>query len=378
MNLLDRTTLLGSPDISRSTFNDYIQLFILVILICKFLSQQTNLRGWIISFIVIIVGFFSWRMSKEGWLFWLVLFVMCSQGVDLKLLAGLTFVITCVLTVVVMACSALGVTPNLSSMRDGVLRYTMGFTHPNFLGLYLLLICVSFTSFKFGKKIIPDIALVSITTAVNLIVADSRSSAVLAALLVVMLFAFRFARGAHTQRVLSWICFVVVLAAVVSSYYFMIAYDPANPVDAALDSALSGRLHLQNGYFKMQPLTPFGSDFSQFEPIYWEDGRPYEFVVDNAFCHLLLRYGIVPTVFFMAGLFALLAKLLHERRCGVLLFGITLMMVYGMTETLGIRVECDFFLVAMGSELLFGGSEAVTERPAEVRYRRPSGLEVAQ
>lgn len=77
------------------------------------------------------------------------------------------------------------------------------------------------------------------------------------------------------------------------------------------------------------------------------------------------------------GLFDLLAKLIRERRFGVLHFCTTLMMIYGVSETLGIRVECDFFPAGMGSELLFGGSGAIG-RFGPMRYRRTLGVEMAR
>lgn len=376
--IIMRSSLIEYTDLIWSFIGEGAQVSALFLLILKFLLQRTSPRAWLVSFFVVGIGFVSWRCSHEGWLFWLALFVVCSEGVNVRGLAEITLAVTGFMTVAIIMCSSAGLIENLQFTRDGAVRQAMGFLHPNTLGFYLLLICVAFSSIRFGSSILPDIALVVITTAGNLAVAGSRSSALLAAFLLFMLSAFRLANEPRSQRILSCFCVAVVVAVLAGSYYLMVAYDPANPVHAALNSALSGRLRLANAYYRMQPLTLFGSDFSRFDPIYWESGRPYDFVVDNAFCHLLLRYGIVPTALFMAGLFALLAKLLRERRCGVLLFGITIMMVYGFSETMGIRVECDFFLVAMGSELLFGGSGAAANSLASTRYRQSTGLEASR
>lgn len=172
-------------------------------------------------------------------------------------------------------------------------------------------------------------------------------------------------------------CIIVTVGTIGCSYFFIVAYNFSNSLHALLSSILNGRLELAHSYYETQPLTLFGSDFSRYLPIYWENGKPYTSVVDNAFCHLLLRYGTVPTVLFLMGLFDLLAKLIRERRFGVLHFCTTLMMIYGVSETLGIRVECDFFPAGMGSELLFGGSGAIG-RFGPMRYRRTLGVEMAR
>lgn len=374
MVFVGRTTLLGPPDVSRDSFNDCVQLFVLALLAAKYFSQRMTAKQWVQSITIVCIGFISWRFSHEGWLFWLTLFLVCSQGVEIRTLAKITLGITVLLMLLTVSLSALAIISNITSMRGGSVREAMGFTHPNQFGMYLLLICDSFAIVRYEKSIIPTVFCVLLTTVINVLLADSRSSAMLSIILVFLLIVFRCARDSRSQRVLSWLCIAGVIVAVVGSYYFMVAYNPLNTVHAALNSALSGRLGLAHSYYLMQPLTLFGSNFSKFDPIYWENGKPYEFVVDNAFCHLVLRYGIVPTALFYLGLFGLFAKLLHQRRCDWLLFGLTLMMIYGTMETLGIRIECDFFLAAMGTELLFTDDKMGIDQSISRRHNRGVGL----
>lgn len=362
-------------ELPRHTFGDFVELIIITLLVTKFLSQRASFRGWFIALTVVFVGFVSWRTSDEGWLFWLALFVVCSDEISVRTLAGITFTLVSVMTLVTIVCGLTGAIENTISVRGGVTRQTLGFDHANHLGIYLLLICVSLSTLRFGKNPILDILLILVTVAINVTVANSRSSALLSTIQIVLLIIFYLVKSAYLRRILSIIFVVVIATLTIMSFYFMVSYDASNPIHRLLDSALSGRLYLANSYFKMQPLTLFGSSFSQFAPIYWENGKPYLFTVDNAFCHLILRYGIVPAALFFMGFFVLMVKLIKERHWDTLLFGLTLMTCYSIGEHIGICVECNFFLVAMGTELLFGVTKPMR---AERSMRRGGRLRLIE
>lgn len=354
LNVTAFETVFGIP---KELFGNGVQAVVLVLLISKFLSQRASLKGWLFALVIVVCGCVSWRTSGEGWLFWLALFVVCSDGIRLRALAGITLAIVVPMTAITMFCGASGIIENRIGVRagttQGVIRQTMGFMQPNSVGYYLLLICIAFSTRRFGENPLPDIILIVATTALNLLTADSRTSALAALVLAIMLVVFHATKSQHGRRLITGACVVTIVTCIALSLYFMVAYNSSNSVYVAIDNVLSSRMSLAHGYYAMKPPSLFGSDYSGFPAIYWQNGEPVSFVVDNAFCHLVLRFGLIPSAVFFVGFFALLAKLVKEHRWDALVFGLTIMTVYGLGETLGIRVECNFFLVAMGTELLF-------------------------
>ena len=349
---LEHTMFESIFGIPKGTFANGIQFIVLLLLAVKFIIQRMPLKGWAIAATIVLISFISWRRSGEGWLFWLALFMVCAEGVDIKILANITMCVVAVLLPITVFFASAGVIENYISVRAGTTRQALGFAHPNALGFYLLLFCTTFSVLRFGRGPLPDILLIIATVSVNLVVADSRTSAALSMLQVVLLLVFYTVRTPRMRRVFS-VLFIIGTVSIISvSYWLMVNYDASNTLEAMINSALSGRIGLAHSYYLMQPLTLFGSNFSQFAPIYVSNGVPSLFTVDNAYCHLLLRYGIVPTFLFLCGLIALLVKLTREGRWDYLLFGLVLMCFYGLGESLGIRVECNFFLVAMVPELL--------------------------
>lgn len=81
-----------------------------------------------------------------------------------------------------------------------------------------------------------------------------------------------------------------------------------------------------------------------------------------------MRYGIIPSALFIFGLFSLLIKMVRQNQWDSLLFGIVLMSVYGLTETLGVRIECNYFLFAIGPELLFSLSKIDMRKACFQKY----------
>ena len=355
---LEHTMFESIFGIPKGTFANGVQFIVLFLLTVKFIMQRMPLKGWAIAATIVLIGFISWRQSGEGWLFWLALFMVCAEGADIKILAGIIACVVAVLFPITVIFANAGVIENYISVRAGITRQALGFAHPNAFGFYLLLFCTAFSVLRFGRGPLPDILLIVAIVPINLTVADSRTSAALSVLQIVLLLIFYTVRAPRMRRVFS-VLFIIGNVSIISlSYWLMVNYNASNALEAMIDSVLSGRIVLAHRYYLMQPLTLFGSSFSQFAPIYMDNGVPSSFTVDNAYCHLLLRYGIVPTLLFLCGLIALLVKLTREGRWDYLLFGLVLMCFYGLGESLGIRVECNFFLVAMIPELLHATADS--------------------
>lgn len=350
---LEHTTFTEILFIPVDILQSVLQAATLMLLLLKFVMQRASFKGWAIAAALVLIGFLSWRRSGEGWLFWVSLFVVCAHGVRLRPLARLSFSLSLATVVTAMAFAGAGIIENVVATRAGVTRYAMGFSHANSLGLYLLIICMSFSVLRFGKNPLPDLALIGVADAINLATADSRTTVLLSVFQAALLVSFYVLRS-ETARRRARFCFgVAVFLVIALSVYFMVSYDAFSAWQAALNNLLSGRLNLAHRYFLMQPLTLLGSDFSGYAPIYWENGKTYAFVVDNAWCHLILRFGVLPAFAFIVGYGLLLLRMLRGKRWDALLFGIVLMAVYGFSETLGVRFECNYFLFALGAELLY-------------------------
>ena len=332
------------------------QPVVVALLATSILLSPKKLWQWLAIVVLVALAFVSWRMSGENWLFWLTLFCVSANGIRIKPLAWIVLVVSLGVLLAAVPCALAGIIDNVVVMRQGAERYSLGFVHPNTLGGYLWIAALAFSAIRFGKTPFPDLAVLAVVVVLNLVVTDSRATVIAASAQVVFLFVFYFVKSERARHVLSMVMLGGLTLAMLFSVYFMLFYGADNPVHALIDGLLSTRFSLAHGYFEMAPLTLFGNSFEGYDAIAWDNGEPLRFVVDNAFCHLILAYGLVPSLVFFWFFFAYCAKLVRLHRWDVMLFGLTVMGAYAFVETMGIRVEGNFFLIGMGAELLFGGN----------------------
>lgn len=346
---LSRTTLWDFDETPViGVVENAVQVVILLLLAISFLRQRSTTREWIIAIFIGALGFIVWRTAAEGWLFWIALFVICGKGAHVKSLAAVLLLTVSLVLVFSIAASSLNLIENIVAIRtsNGAVRAAMGFSHPNLFGAALLTLCLAAAPFLRHKNplwlMVPCLA----GAAAASFVADSRTSALCMALIAVAWPVYRWISGRAWRRKIILALVVLLVCMLAVSVWYMLFYDPARGIDFALDSALSGRLRLAHTYYLDHAPGLFGYNYAD-GTIYLADGKEYTFVVDNLYAHILLRYGIIAWLILFAGLFILLFKAYKQNYFGPLLFGLGIFLLYGMAETLGCRVEFNFYIISL-------------------------------
>lgn len=268
--------------------------------------------------------------------------MVAGQHRNIKCLAFISLGIALIYIVICPVFSLSGLIENIwipgSDMRAQ--RYALGFNHPNTLGYELLTVSVSVSIIRFGRKPSIDIAVIVVCILATLIIAGSRT--VVLCMVIQGFMLLLFYRYGACSRALSIGCFVTVAIVIVFSIYFMVCFNESNGLELAINDLLSNRLLLAHRYYLAHGPELFGYSYDGI--VIW---NYLEFTVDNAYSHLVLRTGLVLTVVLL-----LLISLFYKRcilKCysGVVLFGLTLFLIYGVTEVAAFRIEANYFLVAL-------------------------------
>lgn len=348
----DRTTLWnfdGAPSIG--VLETVVQAAILLLLAISFLRQRAKVREWILAIFIGVVGFIVWRTAAEGWLFWIALFVICGKGVRIKPLATILLSTVSLVFVFSILASSFNLIENIVAVRsnNGVVRAAMGFSHPNAFGAALLTICMAAVPL-FGRKKFLLLVLCFVAAGLSLCVADSRTSALCLLLVGILWPCYGWVSRFSCRRALVLALGVLVVAMVAMSTWYMLFYNPGNPIDFVLNSALSGRLRLANTYFLDHAPGLFGYNYAD-GTIFIDQGEELTFVVDNLYDHILLRYGILAWTVFLASIAFFISKAYKENCLGSLLFGMGIFLLYGMSETKGCRVDINFYIISLWTVL---------------------------
>ena len=352
---LDRTILFHNNLASLFTLIEATgQIAALLLLGLVGLQQRASVGEWAKVLCVLLVSFISWRCSGEGWFFWIAVFVVFGKGVSIKR-AAITMM---AVSGVVLACSLvpalLGLVHNVSvvDVRDGAsqLRMCLGFTHPNFFGAFLLMLCAAVCVVSLEEKPVHSCIVCGLGAVLAWTIASSRTSAVCMLLLTVFIACFQGAIKLGKEKFLKVAFFAFFCFAAVLSFVLLVAYGPDNELMARLNALLTGRLNLAHRAFQEHSPSLFGFSYAG-GTVVTIAGKEYTFVVDNMYDHILLRFGIIAWAIFMAAVVAFYAKCLRGSRCASVLPLFTMFMIFGFAETLGCRVECNFLVVSLAGVL---------------------------
>lgn len=334
-----------------------LQVFALCCLVLKIFRQKMNGFSWVSFFLIVAIGFISWRCSGENYFLWLALFVLCGLGVDIEILARISLFVSASAIIFVCVLLNAGLVRDVLIYGTNGVRHSLGFVHPNTLARYLVVASISYLVSHYKGSIFANLAMALSCAFIAQTVTGSRTAVLLLVFQAILVVFFSRVQNIELKLVALKVLFVGALILIIASFYFMICYNVQAPLHNHLNLLLSDRLALANKYAEVAPFTLFGRDFSSLAFF----GLPLTFTVDNAWCHLFLREGIIPTALLLAGVIALIIHAILSNRIDGICLGLLLMVFYSCSETVGIMVDSNYFLIAMapivlGNHLTIGGS----------------------
>lgn len=354
--------------LSRSSFIDgdgatsikliekIMQVIVLALLGGAFIRTRATVYEFSYAMVLILLGFIVWRTSGEGWLFWLTLFIVCGKGTKLGALSCIALVSALLVGFLAGTASAAGLIENNIVVRasTGEIRNPMGFDHPNTLGAAMLVISASLylgiENKRHKKGLLIAMVFCIMMACITFFVAGSRTAGLCLIIFALAIPLYVLMKGRPWAYRASAVLAVLFVCIVAISVGYMVFYDPSRPFDSMLNNILSGRIRLLNMYYLAHSPGLLGYDYAA-GPVICVDGKELAFVVDNLYGHVLLRHGLVAFAIFVVSIIALCIKMYKEKYFGPLLFGMGLFLVYGVSETLGCRVECNFFIISLWTVL---------------------------
>lgn len=354
---------------------DLIDIAVVVLLALKFVLWRPSLSGTLASSAIVAVGLLSWLLpvspvhTGTSWLFWIAVFVATSEGVQMDYLMAISLPTAAILLVVTIICSKLGIIENLLYPRENGMRESVGFLHSNICGYYTVLICLSASAVSFTHGIHAKRATFGAVLAIyicmlvlNLTLSQSRSAMMVWLISLAAYAALFLVQSPRIRFGISLALLVGLAAGIFLSLYLMVAFDPVNDLHAHLDELLSGRPRLSHYFFEHNSVRLFGTSYADADadPVWWNYVGPQKFLVDNCYCRLLLGFGIVPSLLLLTGVLLLYWQLMVAIRRNensdantAILLGLAMAGFYGLTEKVGIRLEWNYFLIALGCNLMY-------------------------
>lgn len=349
--VLENSTIECLGSIQIEIIEVFIDILIILLLAFKMLFFRTNTVRWILACCVVGVCFVSWIISAEGWAFWLALFIVCGYRSNIRKCAIISICVYSIMIPCIMLFAINGIIDNIVLYSNNVVRWGMGFEHPNTVGMYILLICISYSVIRFGRNPLPDLLLLALAIVFNLTFCVSRSIIALAIVQGILLVVFYVIKKQNQRKTIIYFLLIMLLLLVIASLYTMVAYNSSRWLMNSFNSLLSGRLYLSHLFYEIGGITLLGNNYSAHSGVMWVNGS-VQFLVDNAYCHIILRYGLLIFCMITIGLSILIYRMVKSGCWNALLFGIVLMVLYGFTETFAMRAE-NYMLFSIASIVMY-------------------------
>lgn len=336
----------------------FFQIIAFFCLMLKIIIQKKRLATLPILILLCLIGLLSWFKSGENYFFWLVIFIACGYAVKLRKIAIISLYTTLTIIVFSFISLNLGTAYDASFIgQNGQLRQSLGFIHPNTFARYILMLCIPFSILYYKSKTLVVYFMLVFSGLICYRISGSRTSLILVAVQLFLVFLYSTITNHKIRKKILAILTFACISCIIMSYYFMLSFDDSNPVHHVLNQFFSERLSLAHLYYKHDAVTLFGHEYVSD----LSANMPASYLVDNSYCHLVLREGIIPTTFLLIMIIYLLIKINKNLLWNAFSLGFFIILLFSFTETVGIMVETNYFLLILASFLFQKNKQETTK-----------------
>ena len=326
------------------------------LLVLKIFLTQESLYNYIKYFIYILIAIILDNViGTKVIALSIVLYIMSSKKVDINKFFKYLFFINCIILIfnlyVYIANQFLGfnlfgtrISPEYYLYRNNLIRHGFYFYHPNAFSFYLfwtymLYIYLQWDSFKRAKQYIKVFIASVLLAIVCFFCTQTRIATIFFLITVPLLFVFKNKKF-QNSRLIKWILSYFYVILFIISMLLLVSYGLNNVlgvISLKISDILNGRIWLGNLELTKYGLTLFGQPglASKF------------FVVDNGYYHILIKYGLLATLFFLS-LFVKTSKRLCINKDYKCLYLITLFCVYNFIEALLVHPQSCIIYAILG------------------------------
>lgn len=354
--------------ISLPALSLVLQMCALVLLALKIVLQRFSHLAVLCMLGLVVICGISISVNSALQVSWLVLLAVCAQNISWKSIAKSVLGASSFVLVAVVGLHLLGTIEAVTMARDGIIRTSLGFAHPNNFGQVVFIAFSAAACLCYKKK-----RWLLIVSAISIVAVLRLSNSRTAALGIVMLFTLSCLPDTpHVLGVLWKIALALFLSLLLLSFVLPIVWDRNSTIIIEIDKLLSGRIYYSSYYLREYPVKMFGYDFAGISQLLSASGQytiDAVIMLDNAYCRLLIQYGIIPFCLFCS---FYLGAISSSNTTAPLLCGLLTYALLGFSECSMLYPACNFYLVAASALLLSNVNSASNRSVATINVRNHS------
>ena len=288
------------------------------------------------------------RILLSAWMF-----IVAAKNSSFDRIIHIAYRILLIMLPIVVLTCRLGLIEDNTMMRGNIQRFSLGFLHPNQLGLrvFQLILCNCYVNReKFGLLNYSYIILAIIFT---IKVPNSQTAYIGLIVFLMLLIVYRYMES-QKQILMKWYTKGLVVGAIllnVMSITLSFIDVNRNSILRQMDKWMSARFSWGHKVWQMYGISLLGKKIYIYEEEVRLIGLTNRLWLDNAYLSILLRYGILVFLIFSVSYICLMRKMIDRRQVivAIILF---LYALYGIMETGLYMITHNIFLIAF-ADLLY-------------------------
>ena len=335
----------------RGELNDVMAYVILIMLLVQmvFFQSYKVSEMVIISLITAFVAFATINSNHHTMMStWI--FIVAAKHIDFDRMVGIAYFVQLIMIAIVFYMFINGYIKEDLIYRGSILRHSLGFSHPNQLGIRIFLLLVSRCYYRKNKLNFIDVGVVIVAAIFVNKVANSKTSYYALIMLAVISSIYVLLRILHNDmKILANVAIAVGIIANIGSVILSTIELNKHQILNSLNIFMSKRFSQCHRTMKYYGVELFGQDVQLIvkRPIV---GVVYHFWLDNAYMSILLRYGVVVFLIFSMLYFATMLYLKRTSKVYLLMI-MALYSIYGIMENNFFSMSQNLFLLTLSFPL---------------------------
>ncbi len=331
----------------KSDANSFTAIIILILLMIHIIFfQDYQIKELVIIALVSLPIIYATSLANYNTLLSTWIFVIASKNIDLKKITGIAYYVQLIMVIFVLVLFFNGYVDESAIYRGTILRHSLGFTHPNQLGIRIFLIFICRCFHRKDRLNILDAIVTFIAAIVLNVVTNSQTSVYCMIILSIIICAYELAtRMRLNMNVWSNFFIVLAVASNFASVFLSITDVRRNSLFKRVDDYMSHRFSQCHRTIGFYGINLFGQDI-KLTVKKNITGVIYHFWLDNAYVALILRYGVI--VFFIFSTLYICTLIYLKRTQQFLLIAIMgLYAIYGIMENNFFSMAQNLFLLTL-------------------------------
>lgn len=362
--ILFNTTLKALMGVRIEIISNVVSWLIFVLIMIKIVIFQSYKRKELIIIIGITLPIIiATVLSGNRTLLSTWMFIVASKNNDLDEIVHIAYTILKIMIPFVIILCILGFIEDHTMMRGSIQRFSLGFSHPNQLGLriFQLILCNLYVNRE--KLGIFNYCYAILTILFTIKVPNSQTAYISLIVMLILLLIYKYIENQKQifVKIYSGGLLIGTVLLNVFSIFFSFIDVNKNMLLSQIDKWMSGRFSWGHRAWQIYGISFWGQRVYVSEEEVGKIGLTSRLYLDNAYLSILLRYGILVFLIFFILYSLLVGKMIIQKRylLAIILF---LYALYGTMENGLYMMSHNIFLIAF-ADLLY---QKISDKESEI------------